>query len=212
MENNKWNGVRDRFFEGELPDVALTDRTVRQQQQPKEPTSGEEMMFRMNSRLRRVVTKACQNSYPAARVVKTFETFLLNSFRPTNKSNKKSQPTDTALDDNWWEDILLEQPTITKRRDGKLMTAQFYFDPVNATGGFHRLLLHALSQFHGLTVVSRMAQISIGEHCKSRTLTVTGAPIKAKFRLMEILDRNSGDGCGDVESLGRKLEDSWTMV
>ena len=204
MQTTQWNGVRDRFFEGEFPCGVVTDRTARQ---PKKPTSGEEMMFRIDSRLRRVVTKACQNSYPAARVVKTFETFLLNSFRLMSKS----RPAD-ALVETWWEDILLEQPTVTKRRDGKIMTAQFYFDPANATGGFHRLLLHAVSQFHGLSAVSRMARISIGEHCKSRALSVTGSPIEAKFRLMEVLDRNLEDGCGDVEALGGKLEESWTMV
>ncbi|KAL7562893.1 hypothetical protein ACA910_000266 [Epithemia clementina (nom. ined.)] len=204
LENSKWHGLRERFFEGELPCPEWNSSLSKTRPLP--PAAGEEMLYRIDSRLRRVVTKACQNSYPAARVVKTFETFVLESFGSSKAIDGKS-----ALVSGWWHGILLEQPTITKRRVEKLMTAQFYFDPTNATGGFHRLLLHAVSQFHGLTAVSRMAQISIGEHKESRALSVTGSPtLETKFQLLDILSEE--DKGAEVETLGSKLEEAWTVV
>ena len=206
MDIGKWNGLRDRFFEGELPVPQQSAATSRKPTAA--PTSAEQMLFRIDNRLRRVVVKACQNSYPAARVVKTFETFLLKSFRSPNSTNTVGK-----LVDNWWDGILLEQPTITRRKDGKLVTTQFYFDPSNATGGFHRLLLHAVSQFHGLSAVSRMAQISIGDHKSSRALSVMGAPsLDCKYWLIDTLSKKSDDDCGEIQALGAEVEDSWTVV
>jgi phosphosulfolactate phosphohydrolase-like enzyme len=109
--------------------------------------NGDDMLHRIDPRLRRLVVRACHNSYAAAKVVELFESFIVQSFTNDKKS--------TLLTDCWWSDLLLECPTLTHRRDSRRSTAQFFFHPTLPTGGFHRLLLHAVCQFHGLNVVSR---------------------------------------------------------
>jgi len=200
MQDGTLHDVRNQFFEGELP--SRPDEVPGLPKERPLPQTGQEMLYRIDGRLRRVVTKACRNSMPASRVIKTFETFVVDSFR------KKPRET---LPGDWWnqDELLLERPTVTARKDGKF-TAQFYFDPQNSTGGFHRLLLHAVCQFHGLLALSRVVQIKIGAHQQSRALMVTGPAVDTKFRLLDVLSQDDEDA--EVEALGARLEDSWTVV
>ena len=146
MNDSEMKDAREQFFEGhgpvhnDSPPKWKSSRNVR-------ALNGDDMLHRIDPRLRRLVVRACHNSYAAAKVVELFESFVVQSFTNDKKS--------TLLTDCWWSDLLLEYPTINHRRDSCRSTAQFFFHPTLPTGGFHRLLLHAVCQFHGLNVVSR---------------------------------------------------------
>ena len=197
MTDDELKGVRDRFFEGELPARSqVSHRVVR----TRGPLTAQDMMNRIENRLRRVVIKACTNSYPAAKVVEVFEDFVVRAFA----QKKPSSSTD------WWKDLLLEQPTVTTRKDSHTVAAQFYFDAESSTGGFHRLLLHAVAQFHGLKAVSKMVNINIGDRSQARALTVSGSISETKYRLLDYIvkDKEKGQSIeGTRERLG-----SWTLV
>mmetsp|Transcript_19816 Transcript_19816/g.42686 ORF Transcript_19816/g.42686 Transcript_19816/m.42686 type:complete len:230 (+) Transcript_19816:786-1475(+) len=225
LQDDALQGVRHQFFEGELPQrqqQQFNNNNNHGQQAIREPQTAHEMLFRIDSRLRRVVKKACTNSLPAARVVKTFETFVIESFAANNNKTKKSQKkqptTPSSLDDDWFHNLLLEQPTVTQRKDNDKYTAQFHFPAQTATGGFHRLLLHAVCQFHGLSAVSRTLKLALSSNAgdeetptQSRALLVTGPPVVGKFRLLTVLTGADDDPNQEVEELGTKLE-GWTMV
>lgn len=140
--------AREQFFEGYGP---MTNHdtgrlNVKSSKKNDVAFSGDDMLNRIEPRLRRLLIRACHNSYAAAKVVEFFESFIILSF-----SNVRS----VSLKDGWWMDLLLECPTLTHRNDNHRSTAQFFFHPTLPTAGFHRLLLHAVCQFHGLNVVSR---------------------------------------------------------
>lgn len=172
MQDDELKSVRDQFFEGELsgrPAEARSSRGTLNR-----PLTAQDMMHRVDDRLRRIVVKACTNSYPAAKVVNVFETFLIASF-----AGKKAK----QLSSDWSSDLLLEPPTITRRKDLRHV-AQFFFDAESSTGGFHRLLLHAVCQFHGLNAVSKMVDIEIDDKSRARALNVTGTITEDKYRLL----------------------------
>jgi hypothetical protein len=171
MQDDSLKSVRDQFFEGELsgrPTEARSRVSLNRN------LTAQDMLHRIDDRLRRIVVKACTNSYPAAKVVEVFETFLVTSF-----SGKKVK----ELSSDWSSDLLLEPPTITRRKDLRHV-AQFFFDAESSTGGFHRLLLHAVCQFHGLHAVSKMVDIEINDKSRARALTVTGTIAEDKHRLL----------------------------
>lgn len=174
MQGDDMKVAREQFFEGEGP-MPVTTPTVYPRGSGacrKGALTAEDMLNRMDQRLRRLVVRACHNSYAAAKVVALFEEFVIVSF--SGESNKKVK----SLDEGWWKDLLLECPTITQRKDNSRYTAQFYFHATAATGGFHRLLLHAVCQFHGLNAVSKMernyAVGGEGEITDTRALIATG--------------------------------------
>ena len=133
-------GVRDRFFEGEY--VSLI---VQQKVHPVPDASPEQWMRRIDSRLRPVVVKACTNSYPATCVVRVLEECLVQLYAQTERF---------ALETDWWNDLLGQAPEQTTTNNKRVV--EFYFPVDSSQGGFHRLLLHAVAQFHGLHVVSRL--------------------------------------------------------
>jgi hypothetical protein len=174
MQDDSLKSVRERFFECEIPGMATAPARSRRAS-PNGPLTAQDMMNRVDGRLRKIVVKACTNSYPAAKVVEAFEAFLIASF-----AGKKPK----QLPSDWSEDLLLEPPTITLRKDLRHV-AQFFFDAESSTGGFHRLLLHAVCQFHGLNAVSKMVDITIGDKSKARALNVTGTITEDNYRLLD---------------------------
>lgn len=61
------------------------------------------------------------------------------------------------MDPGWWNDLLVKAPKKTNNTNNNdKMAVEFYFPVDSSQGGFHRLLLHAVAQFHGLHVVSRL--------------------------------------------------------
>jgi hypothetical protein len=177
MEAGEMRAKREKFFEGEGPMLApppsLVDYHKRSIASKKEPSTASDMLNRMDPRLRRLVVRAYRNSYAAAKVVDKFEAFVVGSFGTLIGS------TASLESDDWWRDLLLECPTITRRRDNGKYSAQFYFHGSAPTAGFHRLLLHAVCKFHGLNAVPKMERsYSVGgDHGSiggARTLWVTG--------------------------------------
>ena len=118
MDDKSFQGVREKFFAGDLPEKSQNSRSEANRQ-AKEPTTPEEMMHRIDARLRRILVKSCKNSFPASKVVDTFEVFLVRAF--SGKKNKT--PNDT------WDDLLIEPPTITKRKgeDNTSVVVKFCF-------------------------------------------------------------------------------------
>ena len=194
IKDDKLQGVRDKFFECELPVPTVTPPSNNNKSR-RHHLNAQEKLYRVDARLRRVVTKACRNSQPAAMVVRTLENFVMATFGSSSLSKKFTAPTGT-----WWTTLLAEQPTVTERRDGQY-TAQFLFDAASPTGGFHRLLLHAVCQYHGLHAVSKMVDIS-GR--SNRALIVTGEAIRHKHTLLAQLI----DDADQVEM----LEEPWTLT
>ena len=90
------------------------------------------------------------------------EKFLINSF-----DKGKAAPLRLV-------DTMLEQPTVTKLTTGQT-TIRFYFDAESSSGGFHRLLLHAVCQFHSLNAVS--TSVELNGNTQSRLLSVSGVRI-----------------------------------
>ena len=149
MNDDEMKDSREKFFEGHGPMQHKDQSRKFKPSKVDTVLSGEDMLNRIDQRLRRLLVRACHNSFAAAKVVDLFESFIITSFMNDDKS------TTTLLKDDWWMDLLLECPTLTHRRDSNRSTVQFFFHPTLPTGGFHRLLLHAVCQFHGLNVVSR---------------------------------------------------------
>jgi hypothetical protein len=144
-----------------------------------------------------VVAKACRNSYAASTVVAKFERYVLASFTASHKRRKKL----ASLEEGWWTDLLLERPTVTKRKDAR-SSGQFFFDAEESTGGFHRLLLQAVCQFYGLTAVSRMvSNVSFGDKTKARSLVATGsiADEDSKCSLLGFLTEKDRDAEDDAK-------------
>lgn len=117
---------------------------------PHKPTQS---LARIEPRLRRLVVRACQNSYAATNVMQRLEDYLLHRFYPDIG--------ETDFHAEWWSDLLIEVPTIEEREQleskGKTLSLTFSFQ-ASQNSGFHRLLLHALCQFHGLKAFAKTSK------------------------------------------------------
>lgn len=157
MNDDSLRDLREKFLECEIaapaPKLQKSNRKV---------LTAEDMMRRIDNRLRRVVVKACQNSYPAVKVVTAFEEFIIATF---TKDDFQDDPL-------WWSSLLIENPTVTEGGNDDKLEVLFAFPGASPTGGFHRLLLHAVAQFHGLSPLSKTKHTDDGS--VSRNLTVTG--------------------------------------
>lgn len=174
--NENLQYIRDKFFQGELYSKQQPLAPCRRKQK-KGPLTPEQMMNRIDKRLQSVVVRAIENSVPATRVMEKFEAFLLgNDPHSTDEGG-----------DEYWKDILLEPPTIVQRdEEGSIMVIRFLFDRESSTGGFHRLLLHSLVQFHGLAATSSTTP-------RGRLLTATGSVAATKYRLVDHIMQRKED-------------------
>lgn len=210
MNDEEMKDSREQFFEGYGP-------IQKDKPQNLKPTktntvlSGKDMLNRIDQRLRRLLIRACHNSYAAAKVVELFESFIVSSFM---------NDTSTLLKDGWWIDLLLECPTLTHRKDSNRSTVQFFFHPTLPTGGFHRLLLHAVCQFHGLNVVSRTEEnyeciwgngiTTNGTRVLSATGYVLDCSTSHNILLLHHIGENVDDSVGGV--MKSKVEDSMAAL
>jgi hypothetical protein len=193
VSESKYQGLRDRFLDGEMPEA---EESQSRPEMPA-PLTASRMLHRIDPRLRRVVLKAGTNSQPAFLVIKRFEDFVVRAF----VANEEASIWDREL----FEDLLLEAPTLTAKASdrGLRRTCQFYFHPDSATGGFHRLLLHAICQFHGFHAASKLSDVRIREHTKARALIVTGTlDPDVKFRLVHCLVSDDAEA---IEGMMRGL-------
>ena len=170
MQDDEMRVAREQFYEGEGP-MPVTSTLYHRGSgaSQKKPLTADDMLNRMDPRLRRLLVRACHNSYAAAKVVGLFEEFVVSSFTKKTKNSK-------SIDEGWWKSLLLECPTITQRKDNDRYMAQFFFHATSPTGGFHRLLLQAVCQYHGLNAVSRMERnLDVGdEMVTARALNIAG--------------------------------------
>lgn len=177
IQDEKLEQVRDQFFSGELghgpPVAARVSRNINAVN-----LSPATMMTRIHERLRNVLERACASSTETASLVDDFEACLERCWR---KGKPKSFHDST---------ILLQAPTVTQRTVASgdcLTTARFYFDAESSSGGFHRLLLHGVCQFHGLQATSTTAT---SQDRPARLLTVTGKTfVGPKVKLTEHIAR-----------------------
>lgn len=162
-EDDRLADVRDKFFNGEIGHGPAVQAPYCKKVVEDKDAAPSVMFSRIHSRLRGVVVRACCNSALSVEILDAFENFLVHCF-VKGKTTVLLELLDT----------LLEAPTITKLTTG-LTIVRFYFDSESATGGFHRLLLHAVCQFHGLNAVS--TTVCLNGNAKSRLLTVSGSNI-----------------------------------
>ncbi|EEC51769.1 predicted protein [Phaeodactylum tricornutum CCAP 1055/1] len=180
MTDVKLRNIREQFFEGEFASVTPV---VPLRPHRSNPTTAADQMNRIDNRLHKVAVRACRNSGPAATVVDRFETFVIATFLG-------SAHTTRLLEESWWHDLLLQVPTVRRKPENtpaSFMVLQFYFDPFSSTGGFHRLLLHAICQFHGLSAISNM--VDVGDSKQARALIVSGRLTDAPHRMLQHLIR-----------------------
>ena len=206
-EDDRLQLVREQFFAGELnakPAEAPHSRSLTNMTESATP---EDMMLRMEARLRRVVVRACENSVPASSVVEHVEAFLVRAHRG------KSVP-----DTSWWQGLLLEPPTTTHRKQDNVYITRFLFDGNDPNGGFHRLLLHGLCQFHGLRASSSTMELAVEQKGSSETtmtmtkmqqarlLVATGtiAEVHKKVKMVEyiMLRKELKEGSNDSHNIG----------
>eukprot|EP00536_Pseudo-nitzschia_multiseries_P007598 jgi/Psemu1/305052/fgenesh1_kg.180_\ len=158
--------VREQFFEGSLPGTASSSSSKRKVVTDHNLLTPVERFHRIEARLRRIVVKACENSYAASKVVNTLEDFLVRVYHNGEEDRSSREE---------WQEFLLDAPTVTtsprhreqdseeaedegedatNNRAGARRTTTFLFDADSSTGGFHRLLLHGVCQFHCLNATS----------------------------------------------------------
>lgn len=179
MEDEKYSTVRDKFFSGELNAKAPRDRPSNKprQQDSSADLSPADLFLRIDGRLRRVVAKACENSEPACKVVGYFEDYLVEVFDAGKE-----------VDCDFWEELLLEKPKISyksSKGNKKTMVVTFHFDGNSSTGGFHRLLVHAISHFHCLKANTSTLD---EDTRKARVLTVQGVMRGGEHSLLDHLE------------------------
>ena len=154
----------EKFFENELD----SRPRIQSQKRCPVPTTLDEKFNRIDARLRRVLTKACENSYAASRIVDKFEGFLLGIF-----SEKVKIPPGIK-----WEGLLLKDPSVTlpMASGSPSVTSKFCFDAELSSSGFNRLLLHGLCQYHGLSAASSTVVLPIsGRFVSARVLSASGS-------------------------------------
>jgi hypothetical protein len=210
-EDESLHQIRQQFFDGELPNHTLSSSGGRQQQQQQQQQKDFalltplERFYRIDNRLRRIVVKACENSYAASKVVNTLEEYLIRVH--AGKTDKRTREE--------WLEFLLEPPTVTTPRRTKhnhddavndeskkstSLVTRFLFDADSPTGGFHRLLLHGLCQFHGLSAASSTMTVVVqgnDEVKKARVLTATGTFYGSDVHLVDFItsrQNNNTDG------------------
>ena len=161
-EDNYFVDIRDKFFRGEIGHGPAVKQVPAKKEMDDTLVTPAIMMKRIHGRLRDVLIRACCNTAFSVEIVDLFEQCLIASFHKGKASSLHVVGT------------LLEQPTVTKDTTGQT-TVRFYFDSESSTGGFHRLLLHAVCQFHGLNAVS--TSVEFNGNSRSRLLSASGVRI-----------------------------------
>ncbi len=199
-EDSSLKIVREQFFEGSLPcDIhsSSSSSSKRKVVIDENELTPLERFHRIETRLRRIVVKACENSYAASKVVNTLETFLEQVYNGEEDTCSAEE----------WKEILLDVPLVTtptkkKEKTGKVI--KFFFDADSSTGGFHRLLLHGVCQFHSLRATSSTTRIN-GK--TARALIATGEFSGGDVRLVDfITDRQKN--FSSIHDTGSQLASS----
>mmetsp|Transcript_22386 Transcript_22386/g.33479 ORF Transcript_22386/g.33479 Transcript_22386/m.33479 type:complete len:527 (+) Transcript_22386:162-1742(+) len=214
--------VKEKFLRGEVAATSTTTTTTHSKRKKETYTNGNTMYNQIDVRLRKVLSRALQNSKDsennAEKVICAFES-LLTSLKADEQMKRKKDNAEEAEKgrkerEEVLKDVLLRLPSISWKEHSKkekkheedehiskkTLVAQFVFD-AKGKGGFHRVLLHAVCQFHGLHAHSTTTSVTTegGKDSKARMLTVTGKCHGRKFRLVDYavpqptLEEESGD-------------------
>lgn len=176
--------IRERFVEGEVGDVqdSMSQLAMQRHQRREEQKykSGRRMLKEnVNTRLLDVIVRACQASEFSQAVVSAFERLVVGymSMDQSSTSTYKME-----ADNNIWNEILAQKPFVTRKTDnaGGGLTLRLLFNERESKGAFNRLLLHAVTQFHGLETTSNSTS-------KGRVLTVTGSCKGSQFKLLDYI-------------------------
>ena len=181
-------GIRDRFFEGTGGGGNGTAKATTVVVVDYDLLTPLERFHRIENRLRRIVVKACENSYAASKVVNTLEDFLIRT----------SQGQQDNCTEDEWKEFLVEPPIVYGRSSSSSepqhkthkISVKFLFDEQSSTGGFHRLLLHGLCQYHCLRASSSTMRISSGSNInkKARVLIATGTMVSGVSSAIRLVD------------------------
>lgn len=179
--------IRDRFLEGTGGGGNGTAKATTVVVVDYDLLTPLERFHRIENRLRRIVVKACENSYAASKVVNTLEDFLIRT----------SQGQQDNCTEDEWKEFLVEPPIVYGRSSSSepqhqthKISVKFLFDEQSSTGGFHRLLLHGLCQYHCLRASSSTMQISSGSNInkKARVLIATGTMVSGVSSAIRLVD------------------------
>lgn len=173
-DDPKMKCVRNEFFEGEIGYPSQSLRSQAMTTVRNVDLSPKQMLKLIPERLRNVLIRACSSSQTTIKIVTAFEEYLVQSFAEIKATPTLSEVAASSL---------LEHPAVIRTESGGTV-ARFYFDSESSTGGFHRLLLHAVCQFHSLQAVSKTVEL---ETQSSRLLTVTGSMLGSNVKLCQLL-------------------------
>jgi len=193
--------VRERFLRGDVSNANENEMTegARNRMRRREDdtfSDGARMVkVKVQERLLNVVRRACQSSEFSRDVLSAFEKQLVKHLSGNESSHERgcaSEESESVL-----EEVLMQRPMVTRKSSSvlspklnsagvKSVTIRFLFDNESNNGAFNRLLLHGVSQFHGLDTSS--STTSKGH----RLLTVTGVCKGCQFQLLDFLDLGEG--------------------
>eukprot|EP00978_Attheya_sp_CCMP212_P019533 scaffold54866_cov60-Attheya_sp.AAC.2 len=194
-DENGLEDVRSRFIRGEVGAAPRDSDRIRNSRSKEVQlqtifSNGTLMLERLPERLRGIAVRAVSTSEWAAQAVTTLEDFLVGL------SNEEEDEPDAIQKYNvLWDAILVQPPRVTRRpaesssSSGNNAICQFLFDlnrnPKQAA--FHRLLLHAVCHFHGLSATSDTVA-----RLEARALTVTGTCRGSHIRLVDVAKSHFG--------------------
>jgi len=176
-----WSNVRDRFVNGEVvsnPTPVLTEaaRERLRKREVERYKSGEAMMEKVQRRLFNVVQQACETSNFTQSITDEFESSLVMYLSSPEDEARSKDAKD--VDTHVLEEILVQKPFVTRKADNQF-TLRFLFSDAQKKGAFNRLLLHALCQFHGLTISSSTTSKGY------KMITITGVCKGSQFRFLD---------------------------
>jgi len=192
--------VKERFLDGQMPQVSMnqpTQKSIQRKYIREEAiyADGRNMLMNVQERLCKVVKRACVASEFSRKVLVALEQFVISHLGSDTNSNCNGSSSSRKYDDSILDEILLQKPLITHKSspndDGTnstKTTIRFLFhttetsNNINTKGRhFHRLLLTAACQYHGLTALPSQGPRN------SRILTVTGTCRGCSFSLLDYL-------------------------
>jgi hypothetical protein len=104
-----------------------------------------------------------------------------------------------------WHGLLLEPPLVTHRPQDDVYTTRLVFDGDSPNGGFHRLLIHGLCQFHGLKATSSTVKVltAVDQTMVEARLLVATGRVAQEFKMVKMVDyimqrKESREGGGDT--------------
>jgi hypothetical protein len=215
--------VRERFLQGEVSTFdcvgggngvmsEATELRLRKRQEDLFQNGHLMMQCNVNKRLLNIVTRTCRMPSFSRKVVDAFEFVLVQNMSMDVTKNDRQNNIQQDCDEVW-EQVLVQKPFVTTRKvasnknnthEKSPVIVRMIFSEDGSRAAFHRLLLHAVCQFHGLEVSS--STTSKGH----KMLTVTGLCKGSHLRFLEFVpfDDNECDGDHPNHAAGQNHQSS----